>query len=177
MNEWMNEDDECVSSCGHFSQAKGSSWDQMGAQPVSSSLALKTAPPKPQPPMAGKGTEGRGETAEKTRHTWVQPLNTGVTVKGAWKSALSPGMIYMPCCPWECAVPMHKWRGNAHISAEANTDTGVQTSRHTLLLAKLVHTYNNINTLSESAVCSCACFSFTDDSFWDRGTPDPPVDD
>lgn len=32
--------------------------------------------------MAGKGTEGRGETAEKTRRTRVQPLNTGVTVKG-----------------------------------------------------------------------------------------------
>lgn len=36
----------------------------------------------PPPPMANKGVEGRGETAEKTRHTRVRPLNTGVTVEG-----------------------------------------------------------------------------------------------
>ncbi|KAK5867106.1 hypothetical protein PBY51_011625 [Eleginops maclovinus] len=41
---------------------------------------LRHLPPKPLPPMAGKGTEGHEETAEKTRHTRVQPLNTGLTV-------------------------------------------------------------------------------------------------
>lgn len=54
----------------------------MGAQPASSSLALTPPPPMPPPPMANKGAEGRGETAEKTRHTRVRPLNTGVTVEG-----------------------------------------------------------------------------------------------
>lgn len=41
-----------------------------------------TSPQKTPPPMAGKGTEGHGGTAEKTRHTGAQPLNPGVTVKG-----------------------------------------------------------------------------------------------
>lgn len=63
-------------------------------------------PPKPLPPMAGKGTEGRGETAEKTRHTRVRPLNANVTVKGPenlrslleWYICLAvPGSVRLPC--------------------------------------------------------------------------------
>lgn len=101
-----NRHDECVSSCGHSSKAKGSGWDQMGARPASRRPHPHTTSPNPLPPMAGKGTEGRGETAEKTRHTRVQPLNTDVTVKAL--CALSSSDIYAWLPPQSVQPCIHR---------------------------------------------------------------------
>lgn len=59
-------DDERKSSCGCFSQATVSGWDQTRAQPASSSLALVTSP---------HGWQGhRGPQRETAEKTWLQPL-------------------------------------------------------------------------------------------------------
>lgn len=123
-----------MSSCGHFSQAPISGWDQMEAQPASSSLALTPPPPKTPPPMAGKGTEGHGGTAEKTRHTGVQPLNPGVTVKGL-RSLLE---WYIRLAAPRSVQPMHPSEGNAHIYTDATTDMGVWTYKPELQQAYLL---------------------------------------
>lgn len=113
---------------------------------------LHHLPPKPPPPMANKGTMGRGETAEKTRRTRVQPLNTDVTVKGP--ENLRSLLEWYICLAASGSV--HTQRGNAHIYAEANIDTcGQAYIDYKLCWSTRTHTYGNINTLSESAVCSC----------------------
>lgn len=86
-------------------------------------LTLTTSP-NPLPPMAGKGTEGRRETAEKTRHTRAQPLNTDVTVKAL--CALSSSDIYA-WLPLESVQLVHTPGRNAHIYTVAKTDVGVRT--------------------------------------------------
>lgn len=57
------------------------------------------------PPVAGQGSEGHRETAEKTRPSQAQPLNTA---KGPKTCALFLGVIYL--CDWLLlAEEMHKW--------------------------------------------------------------------
>ncbi|KAK9516433.1 hypothetical protein VZT92_024363 [Zoarces viviparus] len=87
----------------------------MGAQPASSSLAITPPPPEPLPPMAGQGTEGRGETAEKTRHTRGQPLNTGVTVKGPENLPSSWNDIYAWLPLGACGSYAHMKRECTHL--------------------------------------------------------------
>lgn len=82
---------------------------------------LHHLPQKTTPPTAGKGTEGHGGTAEKTRHTGVQPLNPDVTVKGL-RSLLE---WYICRSAPRSVQPMHPSEGNAHIYTDATTDMGV----------------------------------------------------
>lgn len=110
-----NRHDECVSSCGHSSKAKGSGWDQMGARPASRRPHPHTTSPNPLPPMAGKGTEGHGETAEKTRHTRVQPLNTDVTVKALEDLRSLLKWYICLAAPWECAACAYTRKECTHL--------------------------------------------------------------
>lgn len=106
---------DCVCSCGHLSRAE-EVLPRSNGSPASVHRPGFQAPyPRQPPPTAGKGTEGHRETAEKTRHAPVRPLNTGATAKGSEKCA--PRMVHMPARFWACAEQTHGGE-NAYIHAE-----------------------------------------------------------
>lgn len=128
---------------------------------------LHHLPQKTPPPMAGKGTEGHGGTAEKTRHTGVQPLNPGVTVKGL-RSLLE---WYICLAAPRSVQPMHPSEGNAHIYTDAATDIGVWTCKPELQQAYLL--LNTFTHQIQLCVHRPSC-SAGDYSFWDM-QPTRPV--
>lgn len=107
-----------------------------------------TSPKTPLPPMAGKGTGGHGETAEKTRHTRVRPLNTGVTVK--WpENHLSLRMIYL--LGWARGAPVH----TRHREGMRTVLPEPTLKQERKPFAKLIHTHTRAEPLTHPLRVCC----------------------